>query len=119
MLYTASVLDLKKIQRKMKVLYIIESHGNDVVAPDPTELDYYKNGILTWEGLKINYLAKIYKSEASEWMKNVSEKAVYEDIVLVDEEKDANHSCRKLLAELMNNMYSGSLEFHYMGELIK
>ena len=119
MLYTASVLDLKKIQRKMKEFYLIEGYGNDVVAPDPTELDYYKNGILTWEGLKINYLAKIYKSEASEWMKNVSEKAAYEDIVLVDEEKDANHSCRKLLAELMKNMYSGQLKFQYMGELIK
>ena len=119
MLYTASVLDLVKIQRKMKEYYIIEGYGNDVVAPDKKELDHYKNGIFSWAGLKMNYLAKIYKSEASEWMKNVSEKAAYEDIVLVDEEKDVNHSCRKLLAELMKNMYSGQLKFQYMGELIK
>lgn len=118
MLYTARVFDLKKIKKKMKVYNILIGHGNDVVAPDPTELDYYKKGVLTWEGLQINYLAKIYRSEASEWMKKVSEEAASEDIVLVDEEKDANHSCRKLLAELMKNMYSGHIKFDYVGELI-
>jgi len=117
MLYTASVFDLKEINSKMKVYYLMKNYGNNVVVPDQADLDYYRNGILTWEGFKINYLAKIYKKEANEWMKKVSKEAVSKDVVLVDEEKDENHSCRKILAELMKNMYTGKFNFKYVGEI--
>jgi len=116
-LFTASVSDLKEIERKIKIYYIIRNHGNEEVVPDQEDLDYYKSGVLTWEGFKLNYLAKIYKPEASEWMKNVSAEAVSEDIVLVDEEIDESHSCRKILAELMKNMYTGQFNFKYVGEI--
>ena len=117
MLYTANVLDIQKIKKNMKIYYIIKNHGNDVVSPEQVDLDHYKRGLLTWEGFKLNYLSKIYKSEANEWMRKVSNKAASNDVVLVDEEKDANHSPRKLLAELMMNMYYGSMKLHYNGEI--
>jgi len=117
MLYTTSVSDLKSIKRKMRIYYIIRNHGNDVVVSDQLDLDSYRSGVLTWDGFKINYLAKLYRPEASEWMRRVSMEAVSEDVVLVDEEKDAEYSSRKILAELMVNMFIGHLDLHYMGEI--
>ena len=117
MLFTASVSNLNKIKKKIKIYYIIRNHGNDEVVPDQKDLDFYKSGVLTWMGFQLNYSAKIYKPEASEWMKKVSAEAVSEDIVLVDEEKDENYSCRKILAELMKNMYTGQFNFKYVGEI--
>lgn len=87
------------------------------MVPDQLDLDSYKTGVITWEGLKINYLAKLYRPVAAEWMKRVSVEAVSEDVVLVDEEKEVENSLRRLLAELMVNMYVGHIRLHYMGEL--
>jgi len=117
MLYTTSVSAFKRIKRKVKVYYIVKDHGNDVVMPDRVDLDHYRSRVLTWEGFKVNYLAKLMRPEADEWMRRVSEEAVSNDVVLVDEEKDTEHSCRKFLAEMMVSMFSGRLKFHYMGEL--
>jgi len=117
MLYTSSVSALKRIKRKVKVYYILKDHGNDVVVPDQADLDQYRSRVLTWEGFKVNYLAKLMRSEADEWMRHVSEEAVSDDVVLVDEEKDDEHSCRKFLAEMMVSMFSGRLKFRYMGKL--
>jgi len=117
MLYTAKTTDLKRMKKDMKIYYIIPNHGNEEVVPDQVDIDNYKRGLLTWAGLKLNYLAKIYKPEASEWMKNISVEAVSEDIVLVDEEKDENYSYRKILAELIKNMYTGRFNFKYLGEI--
>ena len=119
MLYTVKVSDLKKIKRKMKVYYIMPNYGNDEVIPDKSDIDYYKNGIITWEGFKLNYSQILMRAEAMEWMQRVSLEAVSEDVVLVDEENDAEFSYRKLLADRMKNMFIGRLNLRYMGELIK
>ena len=119
MLYTARVSDLKKIKRKIKIYYIINNRGNDEVTPDQSDIDYYKNEIITWEGFKLNYSEKLMRVEAMEWMQRVSNEAVSEDVVLVDEENDAEYSYRKLLAERIKNMFTGRLNLKYMGELIK
>jgi len=117
MLYTANVSAIKRIKRKVKVYYILRNHGNDVVVPDQLDLDHYKSQALTWEGFRVNYLARLMRPEADEWMRRVSEEAVPNDVVLADEEADAKYSYRKLLAEMMVNMFSGRLKLLYAGEL--
>ena len=118
MLFTASVSDLKRIKKKMKNYYLIRNQGDDVVIPDKLDLDYYKSGVLTWEGFKLNYSEKLMRNDAMDWMRLVSEEAVSDDVVLIDEENDAEHSYRKFLAERMINMFSGHLKLQYIGELI-
>ena len=117
MLYTACVSVLEKVKRKMKVYHVMKNRGNDVVVPDQQDLDQYQNGALTWKGFKVNYLAKLMRPEAEEWMKRVSGEAVSEDVVLVSEEEDVEHCYRILLAEMMINMFSGQMNVRYMGEL--
>ena len=116
MLYTACVSVLEKVKRKMKLYHVIGNHGNDVVVPDQQDLDQYRNGVVTWGGFKVNYLAKLMRPEAEEWMKRVSGEAISEDVVLVSEE-DVEHCYRILLAEMMINMFSGQMNVRYMGEL--
>ena len=118
MLYTGKISDLKKTNRKMKIYYLISNHGNDEVIPEMSDIDYYKNGIITWEGFKLNYSQILMRAEAMEWMERVSLEAVSEDVVLVDEENDAEYSYRKLLADRMKNMFVGRINFKYVGELI-
>jgi hypothetical protein len=117
MLYTAHVSVVGKIEKEMKFCYVIRNHGNDVVVPDQSDLDQYRKGDVTWEGFKLNYLAKLMRPEAEEWMKRVSAEAVGADVVLVSDEKDAEHCYRILLAERMLNMFSGQMKVRYMGEL--
>lgn len=117
MLYTTCLSALKKIKRKIKSYYVMRNRGNDVVAPDQLDLDQYRGGVLTWEGFKVNYQAKLMQPEAVEWMRRVSVEAVSEDVVLVGEEKDAEHCHRTLLAAMMMNMFSGQMNLRYMGEL--
>ena len=117
MLYTANVLDLKNIKRKMKVYRIMKNHGNDAVIPEKSDVDYYKNKIITWEGFVLNYSEKLMRAKAMEWMQRVSVEAVSEDVVLVDEEINPEYSYRKMLAERMINMHTGNLIFKYLGEL--
>lgn len=117
MLYTSTLSNLKKIKKKLKPCYVMKNHGNDVVVPDQPDLDQFRNGVLTWQGFKVNYLAKLMKPEAEEWMKRVSGEAASEDVVLVDEEEDIEHCYRVLLAEMMMNMFSGQMNLRYMGEL--
>jgi len=117
MLYTCSLSMLRKIRRKLKSYYVMKNRGNDVVVPDQSDLEQYGNGVLTWQGFKVNYLAKLMRAEAEEWMKRVSGETVSEDIVLVSEEEDVEHCYRILLAEMMVNMFSGQMNMRYMGEL--
>jgi len=117
MLYTSSLSIRKKIKRKMKSYYVMKNRGNDVVLPDQLDLEQYRNGVMTWEGFKLNYLAKLMKPEAEEWMRRVSVEAVNEDVVLVSDEEDVEHCYRILLAEMMMNMFSGQMNLRYMGEL--
>ncbi len=119
MLYTGSVADLEKNNGNMIIYYIMSNKGNDEVSPDQVDLVNYHNGIITWHGFKLNYLSKLTKPEAHEWMRKASNRAVSENVILIDEETNFDQSCRKLLAELMNNMYSGYLDLQYVGELIK
>jgi hypothetical protein len=116
-LYTACVSVLEKVERKMKPYYVMKNHGNDVVVPDQVDLDQYRNGVMTWKGFRINYLAKIMRPEADEWMRRVSAEAASKDIVLVSDEEDVEHCYRILLAEMMINMFSGQMNLRYMGEL--
>ena len=117
MLYTSNLFILKKSKRKLKPYYVMENRGNDVVVPDQLDLEQYRNGVLTWQGFKVNFLAKLMRPEAEEWMKRVSGEAVSEDVVLVGEEEDVEHCYRILLAEMMINMFSGQMNVRYMGEL--
>ena len=117
MLYTASVAILEKMKIKMKIHYVMRGHGNDVVVPDQPDLEQYRNGVLTWPGLRINYWAKLMKPEAEEWMKRVSDEAVSDDVVLVSDEEDAERSYRMLLAERLINLFSGHKNVRYAGEL--
>ena len=117
MLYTAHVSVLAKVKRKVKPYYVIRNHGNDVVVPDQQDLDQYRNAVLPWNGLNVNYLAKLMRPEAEEWMKHVSGEAVSEDVVLVSEEEDVERCYRILLAEMMINMFSGQMNLRYLGEL--
>jgi len=117
LLYTACVSVLEKVERKMKPYYVMKNHGNDVVVPDQVDLDQYRNGVMTWKGFRINYLAKLMRPEADEWMRRVSVEAVSEDVVLVSDEEDVENCYRILLAEMMINMFSGQMNLCYMGEL--
>ena len=117
MLYTALISVLSKIDKKMKCYYIMRDRGNDVVSPDWLDLDQYRSGGLTWQGFRVNYMAKIMRPEADVWMKRVSLEAVKGDVVLVSDEEDVEHSYRVLLAEMMKNMFSGQMNLRYMGEL--
>ncbi|MFX0132858.1 MAG: hypothetical protein ACFFDN_04360 [Candidatus Hodarchaeota archaeon] len=119
MLYTAKVSDLKRIKKKMKIYYLIPNYGNDEVIPDKSDMDYYKNEKITWRGFILNYSQILMRTEAMEWMQKVSTEAVYEDVVLVDEENNVEYSYRKLLADRMKNMFTGYLDFKYGGELFK
>ena len=117
MLYTASLLNLEKTARKLKPYYVMKNRGNDVVVPDQSDLEQYRDGVLTWQGFRVNYLAKLMRPEAEEWMKRVSGEAVSEDVVLVSEEQDVEHCYRIQLAEMMISMFSGQMNVRYMGEL--
>jgi len=117
MLCTCSLSMLRKIKRKLKPYYVMKNRGNDVVLPDQSDLEQYGNGALTWQGFKVNYLAKLMRPEAEEWMKRVSGETVSEDVVLVSEEEDVEHCYRILLAEMMVNMFSGQMNLRYVGEL--
>lgn len=117
MLYTASKVNAEGISNRMKRYYIMFGHGNDEVSPDPFDLDLYKAGELTWQGLLLNYQVKLRKSKANIWMQKVSSEAVHEDIILVDSEEDPEHSLRVILAQMMASMFSGQMGFRYNGEL--
>jgi hypothetical protein len=101
----------------MKIYYLMRNRGNDAVVPDKLDLYQYLSGMLTWEGLRVSYLAKLMTSEAEEWMRRVSTEAVSHDVVLVSDEKDYEHSCRRLLAEMIMSMFSGEKSLRYAGEL--
>ena len=116
-LYTACVSDLKKVERQMKLYYVMRNHGNDAVVPDYLDLDQYRNRVVTWQGFKVNYLAKLMRPEADDWMRRVSVEAASEDVVLISDEEDVEHCYRILLAEMMINMFSGQMNLCYMGEL--
>jgi len=116
-LYTACVSVLEKVKGKMKLYYVMRNRGNDVVVPDQVDLDQYRNGVVTWKGFRINYLAKIMRPEADEWMRRVSAEAASEDVVLVSDEEDVENCYRILLAEMMINMFSGQMNLRYSGEL--
>jgi hypothetical protein len=117
MLWTCSLSSLKKKEGKLKPYYVIENHGNDVVVPDQIDLEQYRKGMLTWQGLKVNYLAKLMRPEAEEWMKHISNEAVSQDVVLVSDEEDGKNYYRTFLAEMINSMFSGRMKLHYNGEL--
>lgn len=117
MLYTSGLSILKEIKRKLTPYYVMKNRRNDVVVPDQLDLEHYRNGVLTWQGFKVNYLAKLMRPEAEEWMRRVSTEAVSHDVVLVSDEKDYEHSYRRLLAEMIMSMFSGEKSLRYAGEL--
>jgi hypothetical protein len=116
-LYTASITAINKVGTKMKMYQLKENQGNDAVAPDHGDVLRCEAKILTWKGVKSNYLTKLMREEAIEWMRHVSEEAASQDIVLVDEEANVEESFRRLLAEIMVSMFSSTLRFGYAGEL--
>ena len=116
-LYTANIQDLNKVKSKSVIYRLIPNQGNDAVTPDIEDLNYYKNQSLTWEGFRLNYLAKLMRSEAIDWMNKVANEAVNNDVVLVDEERVYENSYRKLLVEMILNMFIGELNIKYAGEV--
>lgn len=117
MLHTACFSLFDKIEKKMKPYYVIKNHGNDVVVPDLLDLAQYRNGVMSWEGLRVNYLARLMRPEAEEWMRNVCAVAVTDDVALVSDEESGEKCYRILLAEMMMNMFSGRMKLYYAGEL--
>jgi len=117
LLYTASTSVVRKTKGKMLLYYLTAGLKNDAVVPDQLDFEHYKSGELTWKGFKANYLAKLMRPEAEEWMRRVAVEAARQDVVLVSEEESAESSYRKLLAEMMLNMFSGQMNLRYMGEL--
>jgi hypothetical protein len=117
LLYTANNLALGNSKMRLKVYQLKENQGNDAVAPDQKDFLRYEAKTLTWKGMKINYLAKLMRKEAEEWMKHISEEAATQDVVLVDDENNAEDSFRKLLAEIMVSMFSSNRKFRYAGEI--
>ena len=117
-LYTAKFSDFDRIKRKMKIYHLIPNHGNDEVMPKMRDIENFKNGIITWEGFKLNYSQILMRAEAIEWMHRVSLEAASEDVVIVDEENNAEYSYRKLIADRMKNMFTGNINLKYGGELI-
>lgn len=103
----------------MKTYHLLPNHGNDEVLPDKSDIENYRKGIITWEGFKLNYSQVLMRAEAMEWMQRVSFEAVSEDVALVDDENDAEHSYRQLLADRMKNMFIGRMNLKYVGELTK
>lgn len=117
MLYTSSLSSLEKYERKVKPYYVMKNRGNDAVVPDQLDLEQYEIGDLTWQGFRVNYLAKLMRPEAEKWMKSVCSEAISEDVVLVSDEENAEKFYRVMLAEMMVNMFSGHMNLRYMGEL--
>jgi len=117
MLYTSSLSVFEKIKRKVKSYYVMRNQGNDAVVPDESDIEQYRRGTMTWQGFKVNYLAKLMRPEAEKWMKRVSGEAVSDDVVLISDEWNIEHYYRILLAEMMINMFSGQIKVRYMGEL--
>jgi hypothetical protein len=117
LLYTASYSEISKSKKRMKLYQLKEKQENDVIIPDSKDLLRYKTKTLTWKGIEINYLAKLMRKEAEEWMRRVSEEAATLDVVLIDDEANVEYSFRRLLAEMMTSMFSSNLKFRYAGEL--
>jgi len=116
LLWTCSLSSLKK-KDNLKVYYVIKNRGNDVVVPDQLDIEQYRSGVLTWQGFRVNYLAKLMRPEAEEWMKRVVSEAVSEDVVLVSDEENSEKCYRILLAEMIVNIFSGCTKVRYKGEL--
>jgi hypothetical protein len=117
LLYTADLTAINKSKTRMKAYQLKENQGNDAVAPDQKDFLRFEAKTLTWKGMKINYLTKLMRKEAEEWMRTISEEATTQDVVLVDEEDNAEDSFRRLLAEMMVSMFSTNRKFRYAGEL--
>jgi hypothetical protein len=100
----------------IKRYFIIPGYGNDPVLPDPTDLNDFQRGAISWQGFQVNYLSKLMRPEATEWMTRILSDDPAKEIVLVDEEPDVTHAPRALLAELMMNMFSGRVNMHYNRE---
>lgn len=117
MLFTCSLSNYKKTDEKKKAYFLMANAGNDVVTPDKTDLQQMQQGIMKFQGLKINYLTKLMSGEAEKWMKNVAEESIQENIILVSDEEKYEQSYRKMLAEMIINLFSGHMKINYLGEL--
>ena len=117
MLYTCSTSAVNKKAAKMKSYCIAPGQGNDAVAPDKYDLSLHKRGVMTDKGFALNYEMKLRSREAYEWMQRVAGESTHEDVVLVGEDEAADKSCRIMLAEIMTSMFSGKMNFRYLGEL--
>jgi hypothetical protein len=117
MLWTCSLSSFRERKDNLKSYYVIENRGNDVVVPDQFDLEQYSDGNLTWQGFRVNYLAKLMRPEAEEWMKRVCSEAVSEDVMLISDEENVEKCYRIFLAEMMISMFSGHTKLRYMGEL--
>ena len=93
------------------------ARGNEAVIPDQANIDQYQSGAISWIGFKLNYLEKLMRPEADEWIRSIAMEAVNTDVVLVSEEENSERCFRFLLAERIMNMYSGQINLRYAGEL--
>lgn len=95
----------------------MKQHGNEMVVPDQSDFDQYKNGLMPWQGFKLNYLSKLMRPEAEKWMKNIASESVTEDVVLVSDEENLENYYRIMLTEMIVNMFSGHMKIIYKGEI--
>lgn len=116
MLFTAHINKISDVSKK-KVYLLLDDHGNDEVVPEQVDLDAYNDGKMTWKGFNMNYMSKLMRPEATRWMERVSSEAVDHDVVIVDDMNEPERSSRKLLADLMVNMFTGHKDMEYCGEI--
>jgi hypothetical protein len=117
MLYTAHTSVFNDWKKRMEAYPIMWGHGNDALVPDQQDLCLYREGSMTWMGLRVNYQAKLTRPEADELIEHIAAKAVEEDVVLISDEEDSEHCYRVLLAVMIVNMHSGKHNLRYVGEL--
>jgi len=117
MLYTCPVSKAQKIPKEMKSYLLLQGHGNNDVIPDPQDTELSKKGLMTAKGFALNYLAKLGRQEAYEWMARVSTEAIHESVVLVGPGDKTEYNYRITLAEMMISMFGGRMNFRYAGEL--
>jgi epoxyqueuosine reductase QueG len=115
-IYTCNRQCVEQMPATIKRYFILPGYGNDPVLPDPTDLNDFQQGAISWQGFQVNYLSKLMRPEATEWMTRILYDDHAKEIVLVDEEPDVTRAPRALLAELMMNMFSGRVKMRYNRE---
>lgn len=126
--YLANLTKIRKLNGELKptvealeniglmrpiVYYVMRNRGNNAVAPTERMLNHWKASE-DWEGYSREYAKRLHTKEAKEWMKNIADESLFNDVILVCFEKDSHHCHRRLLAKEIETREPG---VSYLGEL--